>query len=80
MLLRYASEKHNTENVYVNIEVRLHYNCSEIKFQAVCIESARVQGLLCVRSVEILVFLVGCNRDGRSAVIIALFKLCDLVI
>jgi hypothetical protein len=49
-------EKQNTENVHVNINIHLHYNCSEIKFQAVCSEPARVQDLFCIQSIEILCF------------------------
>jgi len=37
-------EKQNTNNVHVNINVWLHYTFSEIKFQAVYSEPARVQG------------------------------------
>jgi hypothetical protein len=48
--------KNNTDSGHVNINVRLRYNCSEIKFQAVCSEPARVQDLFCVQSVEILCF------------------------
>lgn len=68
-------EKQNMEeNVHVNIRIRLHYKCSEIKFQAVCSEPARVQDLLCIWSFGIMCFLVSCNRDRWSAVIIALFS------